>query len=148
MSFPNPPAYDQVVPPAYNPDYAPTQPVYHTNNHTTAPPYNFHDNGGFENVADVHSPVYTTIASGPMPCSTIIIRLEPHATKLQCPYCRTDVVTRTKSVYGLLTWIFFAALFLFGCWCCCFVPFCLRSCKDIIHTCPNCRAMIGIHRRI
>ncbi|CAI2357725.1 unnamed protein product [Caenorhabditis sp. 36 PRJEB53466] len=148
MSFPNPPTYEQMIPPPFNPEYASSQPVYHMNNRVTAPPYHYHENPAYENVVDVNSPVYTTLASGPMPTTTIIIRLEQFPTKLQCPYCRQDIVTHTKPVYGLLTWILFAALFLFGCWCCCFLPFCVRSCKDVVHRCPNCRAMIGIHRRI
>ena len=40
-------------------------------------------------------------------------------------------------------------IFFVRCWLgCCLIPFCIDSCKDVIHTCPNCRAPIGKFNRL
>ena len=31
---------------------------------------------------------------------------------------------------------------------CCLIPFCLNSCKDVVHICPNCRATVGRYSRL
>ena len=31
---------------------------------------------------------------------------------------------------------------------CCFIPFCIDDMKDVTHTCPNCRTVLGIYRRL
>jgi len=65
--------------------------------------------------------------------------------QLFCPYCKTNILTETKTSNGLLTWISAAI----GCCCClCCVPFFVDRCKDVEHICPNCRGLIGIHKRI
>merc|ERR1711865_1194724 len=70
-----------------------------------------------------------------------------------CPNCNADVTTKLSHKVGLGTW---GACFVIGCFVplmtgcvcptflgCCFVPFCLDATKDVKHTCPNCKTVLG-----
>ena len=67
---------------------------------------------------------------------------------LRCSNCQTDVITSVNYESGLLTWLLVLLLFLLGfCLCSC-IPCCISATKDVIHTCPNCRHICGVHKRI
>ncbi|TWW69912.1 hypothetical protein D4764_18G0007180 [Takifugu flavidus] len=34
------------------------------------------------------------------------------------------------------------------CFLCCFIPFCIESCQDIMHRCPSCNRVIYIYKRM
>ncbi|EDO37753.1 predicted protein [Nematostella vectensis] len=66
-----------------------------------------------------------------------------------CSFCQTHIVTATTYRYGALTWLLSGGICLLGGWLgCCLIPFCLDGCKDVIHTCPNCQAQLGVYRRL
>eukprot|EP01117_Protostelium_nocturnum_P009300 TRINITY_DN3331_c0_g1_i1.p1 TRINITY_DN3331_c0_g1~~TRINITY_DN3331_c0_g1_i1.p1 ORF type:complete len:141 (-),score=30.51 TRINITY_DN3331_c0_g1_i1:102-524(-) len=66
-----------------------------------------------------------------------------------CQFCNANVVTRVNYDSGLLTWLACGGLCLVGCWLgCCFIPFCVDGCKDVVHTCPNCNKLVGKKNRI
>ncbi|KAI1725561.1 LITAF-like zinc ribbon domain-containing protein [Ditylenchus destructor] len=76
------------------------------------------------------------------------IPLGPSPAGLQCANCQAQVVTKIIQRPGLLTWLICGALALIGFWPCCVIPFCVKSCHDVEHYCPQCNAFIGMYKRI
>ncbi|XP_064816947.1 lipopolysaccharide-induced tumor necrosis factor-alpha factor homolog isoform X1 [Oncorhynchus masou masou] len=67
--------------------------------------------------------------------------------QMTCPYCQVLVLTEATHTPGLAAWLVFGVLCCFMCWPCSWIPFCVDSCKDVEHRCPNCRRVIYIHKR-
>ncbi|XP_067296874.1 cell death-inducing p53-target protein 1 homolog isoform X4 [Pseudorasbora parva] len=65
-----------------------------------------------------------------------------------CRHCMMEVTTEIEHINGALTWLICAGLAIFVCWFCCFIPFCVDSWKDVKHTCPNCKNVIHIYKRM
>nr|XP_044602960.1 lITAF domain-containing protein isoform X3 [Equus asinus] len=75
----------------------------------------------------------------------------PSAMPIQfsCPYCGNYIITVTRPVPGVLTWLLCTGLCLFGCFLgCCFFPFCVDSLMDVMHTCPVCRHQLFRYQRL
>jgi lipopolysaccharide-induced tumor necrosis factor-alpha factor len=57
------------------------------------------------------------------------------------------VVTELQYVNGAMVWLFvLILLFVFFPLMC--IPCCIDACKDVEHYCPNCKALIGVKKRL
>ncbi|VIO87312.1 Uncharacterized protein BM_BM9194 [Brugia malayi] len=73
----------------------------------------------------------------------------PHSCAMTCPSCNKAIVTETHTHAGLLSFTICGILLLFGCWLgCCLIPFCVKDCLDVNHTCPNCKILLGSYKKI
>ncbi|XP_053332513.1 LITAF domain-containing protein-like [Clarias gariepinus] len=70
----------------------------------------------------------------------------PVSTK--CNLCQHQVITVTRPVNGALTWTICLILFIFLIWPFCLIPFCSKTCRDIEHSCPLCRNIVHVHKRM
>ncbi|XP_027132826.1 cell death-inducing p53-target protein 1 homolog isoform X3 [Larimichthys crocea] len=67
--------------------------------------------------------------------------------QMTCPHCQTSALTRTEYRNGTRTWVCCVLIGLFLCWPCCFMPFCMDSCKDEVHVCPSCNNVLYTDKR-
>ncbi|KAF7636137.1 hypothetical protein Mgra_00004396 [Meloidogyne graminicola] len=77
----------------------------------------------------------------------------PYPLEMDCPSCRSHIVTETIKTPGALPWIILGFCFVLGFflvipWCLCCVPFCIDSCLDVIHACPSCKKPLGRFSRV
>ncbi|CAL1529736.1 unnamed protein product [Lymnaea stagnalis] len=140
------PAYPPAVPPQHQQVYAwagynqPGQPAggYAQPTGGYAQPYGMQTNY-------THG---TTVVMA-QPAMTVIQTFRDVPVHTNCPHCRAEVVTGTHYEAGTFTWLFCCVLWFVGCGLgCCFIPFCVDGCKDVIHTCPNCRQQIARFSRL
>jgi len=61
-----------------------------------------------------------------------------------CSTCQQQITTQTDYRIGGGTWIMCCIVFFIGGFlgCCC-IPFCMKSCKDVVHRCPICNRIVG-----
>lgn len=93
--------------------------------------------------------VYVTqpMAYGPRNGSTAMYTEAPML--IVCQHCRATVTTTTHYTIGMMTWLAAGLIIILGFWLlCCLIPFCINACKDVSHTCPNCRALVGRYQRL
>lgn len=63
--------------------------------------------------------------------------------RIQCQFCRYEVVTGVSHETGLMTHLCALGLCFIGCWPCCLLPYCMADCQDTVHVCPNCHQIVG-----
>ncbi|XP_016525805.1 lipopolysaccharide-induced tumor necrosis factor-alpha factor homolog [Poecilia formosa] len=75
--------------------------------------------------------------------------LGENPAQIMCTKCHQTVVSEVKYSSGLLTYLFCGGLFLCGfVFGCCLIPFCVDRLKDAKHTCPICKTVLGVYRRL
>ena len=97
-------------------------------------------------VAGAPAPVVVVQQSttAPLPAN-----LGPSSMMCVCPSCHSTITTTTVYETGTLCWVICLIMLLFGLWLgCCLIPFCVDGCKDVVHKCPNCNALIGRYKRL
>ena len=68
--------------------------------------------------------------------------------KMECPYCKANITTRTQPKMGLLAWLIVGTLVV-TCLCpCAWIPCCVDDLKDVNHQCPSCNAILGTYKKI
>ncbi|XP_055319507.1 lipopolysaccharide-induced tumor necrosis factor-alpha factor homolog [Sitodiplosis mosellana] len=60
-----------------------------------------------------------------------------------CPTCHQNIETKIRYEPNSLTHLVAFIICCMGGFCCMFVPYCLHSCQDLKHYCPNCGEFIG-----
>eukprot|EP00112_Aurelia_sp_Birch-Aquarium-sp1_P025553 Seg855.5 transcript_id=Seg855.5/GoldUCD/mRNA.D3Y31 product="Lipopolysaccharide-induced tumor necrosis factor-alpha factor" protein_id=Seg855.5/GoldUCD/D3Y31 len=90
----------------------------------------------------------TVIAAQPTAVTTVAIVFHEFPVTMICPSCKAQIVTAVTYEPGTFAYMLFFLMCIFGFWICCFFPFCIDSCKDSIHSCPNCRSQLGVFRRM
>lgn len=72
---------------------------------------------------------------------------------MQCPHCKEQIQTSTKSKSGKVAWLIGLGLFGLGfivgfTWCCCCIPCCIDQLKEVEHSCPNkyCNQFLGRYK--
>ncbi|XP_018429195.1 PREDICTED: lipopolysaccharide-induced tumor necrosis factor-alpha factor homolog [Nanorana parkeri] len=97
-----------------------------------------------------YGPPQPTVVMAPVSTTVVMATsFSDRPTSCMCPVCRQNVVTRVEYNSGLLAWLICGILVLFGCWLgCCLIPFCVDSCKDVDHFCPNCNNHLSKYKRL
>ena len=93
---------------------------------------------------------YQTAVTAP-PTQTVVLNqvvFSDTPVQIHCPHCQQNVITTVNHETGMLTWLAVGILFLLGFWLCCWIPLLLNALKDVVHTCPNCRYVCGVHKRL
>ncbi|KAF9279959.1 hypothetical protein BGZ74_002700 [Mortierella antarctica] len=88
----------------------------------------------------------------PLPTTQNPIQPESLRTKSDvviCHHCNCKVVTATAAEIGTCTYLSCGGLAVIGLTLfCCFIPFCVKAFKDIVHSCPNCKRDIALYSRL
>ncbi|CAH4036462.1 unnamed protein product [Pieris brassicae] len=75
-----------------------------------------------------------------------IVPVGPEPSRIVCPSCQATIVTKIDRIATTKTHLIACCLFLFLCWPCTCVPYCMDSCKNADHYCPNCNAYLGTYK--
>ncbi|XP_047023456.1 uncharacterized protein LOC124632605 [Helicoverpa zea] len=107
---------------------------------TLPPPYT--DENLAENAPQTSGVVYQAnvipVVIGP--------QMGPKESPMSCPSCNQQIVTRIEYKSTTKTHLFAALLCCIGCWPCVCIPYCVHSCQNADHYCPNCSAYIGSYK--
>ncbi|XP_037951762.1 lipopolysaccharide-induced tumor necrosis factor-alpha factor homolog [Teleopsis dalmanni] len=108
-------------------------------NTTTSPVVN--ENNGAPNLHNFVTPnfTYTPTVKYLQPNGAV----GPNSTEMNCPQCGAHIKTRVRHSATTKTHLM---CLLLSCTCCCLLPYCMNSCQNTNHYCPNCNAFIGCYQ--
>uniref|UniRef100_A0A2H8TKI0 Lipopolysaccharide-induced tumor necrosis factor-alpha factor n=1 Tax=Melanaphis sacchari TaxID=742174 RepID=A0A2H8TKI0_9HEMI len=80
----------------------------------------------------------------------IVVTLQPmgpESTYTYCYSCNNKIHTTTSINYKSIAWLSSLLMCVVGCFFgCCLIPFCIDSCSNIKHKCPECDAFLGLYK--
>lgn len=92
-------------------------------------------------------PPQPPIVSEPVSHTVIVTpAVGPDPTMVCCPSCRQTVVSRMEYENSTRTHVAAGLCCIFGLWVCCCLPYCMDSCRNGNHYCPNCGSFLGTYR--
>lgn len=66
-----------------------------------------------------------------------------HSTRMTCPFCEKNILTKTRDRIDGMTIIFVILICLLF-WPLFWLPFCMPKCKSVHHYCPQCKSKVGV----
>ncbi|XP_050677112.1 lipopolysaccharide-induced tumor necrosis factor-alpha factor homolog [Leptidea sinapis] len=103
------------------------------------PPYPGHQQPSYP----VTNQPQVNIIRGPTIVPVIVNSMGPASTVTVCQSCGQHISTRVERIPSMRTHLFAILLCLVGCWPCACVPYCVDTCNNAEHYCPNCNSYIG-----
>ncbi|KAJ8724899.1 hypothetical protein PYW07_015857 [Mythimna separata] len=70
-------------------------------------------------------------------------QMGPKPSSITCQSCKEIIVTRVEAKTTMKTHLISAMLCFMCCWPCVFIPYCMDTCRNADHYCPNCNSYIG-----
>jgi len=87
------------------------------------------------------------VISQPGVVTPVIVSFGEFPILMTCPFCQAQIQTATRYEPGTFAWIVCILLFFFT-YCFCWLPFVINGMKDVVHSCPNCKNVIGRFNRM
>ncbi|KAJ8724910.1 hypothetical protein PYW07_015868 [Mythimna separata] len=84
----------------------------------------------------VPDPITQPVPVGPKPCPVV------------CPACKATVITKVSRESTMKTHFMSLLICTMACGLLClWIPYCMNSCRNADHYCPNCGAFLGTYKR-
>lgn len=140
-------------PPPYPGTHQPSAPQAGQFQYNTSMPMPMHQPSAPVMTSTAYTMQQTTYAQQPQLSSVSVITAQPvgqqHSTVIvqsvngfssyphaaTCLHCQRNITTSVRYESSCKTHFFAVFLFVFGCWCCCCIPYCMDSCKGAVHSC-------------
>ncbi|XP_045492206.1 lipopolysaccharide-induced tumor necrosis factor-alpha factor homolog [Colias croceus] len=92
-------------------------------------------------------PMQTTVIQGTNMVPVIVTNaMGPNSAIVVCVSCGQHITTRVERMPSVRTHLFALLICLIGCWPCACLPYCVESCNNADHYCPNCNSYVGSYR--
>ncbi|XP_067859245.1 cell death-inducing p53-target protein 1 [Heptranchias perlo] len=100
-----------------------------------------------------HSGQTATVIVPPGAATTVTVlqgeMFQAAPVQTMCPHCQQAITTKITYEVGLLNTLFCLFCCFVGCDLgCCLIPCLIDDLKDVMHTCPNCKAYIYTYKRV
>ncbi|CAH2063516.1 unnamed protein product, partial [Iphiclides podalirius] len=84
------------------------------------------------------------VTAQPVQVGVVVInQMGPSPASAICKSCNNQITTTVKRKPSMKTHLFAVLLCGFGCLPCVFIPYCVESCNNLEHYCPNCNSYVG-----